>query len=194
MGTEIRPGMQATFSYLVLLLLVWALLQWLILPAWSGATDARAALLGHTVRNTQLLDTLAALEASAAMEPVAATADFGPERLGFTASTAALAGAQLQSLVRELASSHGITLTASATLRPDDAADSASLRVNVRFRCSLASLAAFLHALETHEQALHTENLVVQSRHRQGRTLGVASEELDVRMDVTSFLQDGGAG
>lgn len=107
----------------------------------------------------------------------------------FDAETHALAGADLQGRLRQLLEAEGGTIVSSA-FRPAlaDAGPLDPITVTVRLRCSVDTLVRVLHGLEGQVPVLFIGSLVVQKRHRPDRQPRDTSDELDVELDVTGYL------
>ena len=109
------------------------------------------------------------------------------------APTAALAGAELQNHLHVVAEAAGAVLVSSASRHGPTDGPLEPITVSVRLRCSVEALLAILHGLEGREPTLFVDNLVVQSRYRGGRILRDPTDQLDVELEVSGYVDSGGA-
>lgn len=190
MNKQLRPGLHITLSYTLLIVVIVMLFSYLIAPAWHKRTEYKEAIANIQSQNTRFAAGIR--EYRTALEQ---TSDTNQEALSrqdnarlLTASTPALAGAQLQELLRGLIAPLEAELTSATVIRGDSSGIFPAVSVNLRLRCSIAALREILFAIESHELALFITSLHVQSRHRAGREIRQLGDELEVRMDITGYL------
>jgi len=192
MSNDIRPGLQALLSYLVLLSALIFIFNLLINPALEMRQEKLENIAGLQDQNNRFLQSIYdyGYQIANAVESDQSSSDEEYREQFLRAGTSALAGAQLQALLRTLIEEEesGAELVTAAFRRANEDTNFPQITVSLRLQSSIAALHAFLMKVETHTLALFIENLVIQSRHREGREIRNINEELDVRMDVTGFL------
>lgn len=190
MNPEIRPSLRIFASYALLLCALYALFQFLLVPAHIKTTEARTSLIALTEQNSRF--TAAIQQYEEALHEIAAD-DPGPKAAApgrlLHALTPALAGAGLQALLKTLVMDSNAVLTASAIIEGERSGKLQKLSVNLRLQSSLESLVTFLHYVERQEQALFFDNLVIQSHHRRGSIVQSKADELEVRLDIYGFME-----
>lgn len=143
---------------------VWALLRFVALPAWDHWQRQRAEL---PLRETALIKYRQAL-AAAGQERESAEAlrnrlrevEAGLLRSG----TPALASAELQDWVREIAARHAIELRSSEFLAvPASSGDYAQVPLRLQLQCRMEQLVNFLSEVRSGERILAVPQLQIQS-------------------------------
>ena len=178
MTSNIRPELQALLSYLILLSGLILLFNLLINPTLAARQERLETISTLHDQNVRFLQSIYDSEFLMNNTDEATQSTNDEEYLDqfITAGTSALAGAQLQSLL------------SAAFRRSNETTNFPQITVSLRLQSSINALQSFLLKAETHSLALFVENLVIQSRHREGRQISNINEELEVRMDVSAFL------
>ena len=165
---------------------VFALLQYLALPAWDSARDARQDI----AVQEQILAKYRQAIASAG--PRAKEAEGMAERLRraearlLQADTDALASAELEKLIKGMAAGNGIELKSSEFNRVVEGQDGyKEIPVGIGFQCRVDQLVNFLSALQTSERLLSVKKLAVQPA-------GGAKKEVLVSMTVGGWIKSAG--
>ena len=190
MTSNIRPELQALLSYLILLSGLILLFNLLINPTLAARQERLETISTLHDQNVRFLQSIYDSEFLMNNTDEATQSTNDEEYLDqfITAGTSALAGAQLQSLLRTLIEESGAVLVSAAFRRSNETTNFPQITVSLRLQSSINALQSFLLKAETHSLALFVENLVIQSRHREGRQISIINEELEVRMDVSAFL------
>ena len=190
MTSNIRPELQALLSYLILLSGLILLFNLLINPTLAARQERLETISTFHDQNVRFLQSIYDSEFLMNNTDEATQSTNDEEYLDqfITAGTSALAGAQLQSLLRTLIEESGAVLVSAAFRRSNETTNFPQITVSLRLQSSINALQSFLLKAETHSLALFVENLVIQSRHREGRQISNINEELEVRMDVSAFL------
>ncbi|MAM71836.1 MAG: hypothetical protein CMP91_11920 [Gammaproteobacteria bacterium] len=190
MTSNIRPELQALLSYLILLSGLILLFNLLINPTLAARQERLETISTLHDQNVRFLQSIYDSEFLMNNTDEATQSTNDEEYLDqfITAGTSALAGAQLQSLLRTLIEESGAVLVSAAFRRSNETTNFPQITVSLRLQSSINALQSFLLKAETHSLALFVENLVIQSRHREGRQISNINEELEVRMDVSAFL------
>ena len=190
MTSNIRPELQALLGYLILLSGLILLFNLLINPTLAARQERLETISTLHDQNVRFLQSIYDSEFLMNNTDEATQSTNDEEYLDqfITAGTSALAGAQLQSLLRTLIEESGAVLVSAAFRRSNETTNFPQITVSLRLQSSINALQSFLLKAETHSLALFVENLVIQSRHREGRQISNINEELEVRMDVSAFL------
>jgi hypothetical protein len=194
MLSEIRPSLRIFASYALLFCVMYAFLQFLVVPLHAKTTELRSAIISLTDQNNRFAGAIRQYEEtlSTTRSEVPEPETASPGQL-LDALTPALAGADLQSLLKSLVTESGALLAGSAIIEGEHSGNLQKLSVNLRLQCSVESLARFMHQVEAQDQALFFDNVVIQSQHRHGRVLQSANAELEVRLDVYGFMNVSGS-
>ena len=163
-----------------------ALLQYLVLPAWDRARDARQdiAIQEQTLAKYRQAITAAGPRAKEA-ENMAERLRQAESRL-LQADTDALASAELEKLVKGMAAGNGIELKSSEFNRVVDGQDGyKEIPVGIGFQCRVDQLVNFLSALQTSDRLLGVKKLAIQPT-------GGAKKEVLVSMTVGGWVNSAG--
>lgn len=115
------------------------------------------------------------------------------QSFSFEGASAALVGAQIQTVVRELVAQSGSELRTTANLPVVSTAGYQKLGLRIELRASLQSVAQLLREMETHVPFLFIEGISLRGEERAAREGTVRDVLLSVRLDVSAFMMVEGA-
>ena len=111
-----------------------------------------------------------------------------PARTFLKGETSALAGAELQNLIKRVMEANDGLLVSSEFRQSTEPLPLTPITVVVRARSSIAALQRILLELDSGRPTLFVDRLSIQSRHRPGRVIRELNEELDVDFEVTGYV------
>ena len=165
-------------------LALWVVLRLLALPAWDGWRQERTEL---PLRETALIKYRQALASIGSSQQAGESlqARLRETELGLLqASSPALASAEFQNWVRQLAANHSIELRSSQFLpmRPQPAGYSL-LPLGVQFQCRLDQLAGFMADLSSGPKVVAIPQLRIQSTNNE------AERTVSVNLTITGVIR-----
>ncbi|MBK1672617.1 hypothetical protein CKO35_04750 [Ectothiorhodospira shaposhnikovii] len=102
----------------------------------------------------------------------------------------ALAAADLQQIISELAERHGITIGSAQVLSPVEGPHATRVAVRLNLGGDMAALAALLRAVENHQPLLMVQHLSLQpDRRRVRRNAPDQPVVLDIRLEVAALMR-----
>src|SRR5690606_31062976 len=141
MNSEIRPALHALLSYTLLLAFLVIAANSTITPAYQARLNKRSVIVELQEQNARFTNAIfnytAAIKENSLTD--AGLSNTTLERF-LHAETPALAGAQLQSLLKSLIVDTGGELISSSTLKNENDAIFSKITVNLRLRCSIETL------------------------------------------------------
>lgn len=173
---------------LALLLLMLALPLWLVLAPliglFSNLGDQRSSLEVQLERDERLASKLPQLRAK--IEQFRSESD--PEAALWTAETASLAAAAMQTLVMQSASTYQVQVTTAQTLPVLMDRELEKIAVVVDLTATLGGLQQLLYALESHVPALFIQSLSIRSQNPGVTQMAPPSEPiLDIRTEIVGY-------
>jgi hypothetical protein len=164
------------------------LLRYLVLPIWDRAQDARVdiGMQEQTLGKFRRAVATAGPRAKEAEDMVTRLRQAESRLL--EADSDALASAELEKLVKEMATTNGIDLKASEFNKAIDGKDGyKEIPVGIGFQCRLDQLVNFLSSVQASDRLLSVSKLAIQPA-------GGPKKEVVVSMTIGGWLKSAGAG